>query len=141
MEFCINTAVTPCAHVLTKRTFSCNEVATGCCPGATEESEDASVVAEEWGQRIFIAVKIAEISFFLEEQHLCKNEHRRLQFHACVMGKYTIEVQLLSDLARCCFCRVPCSRRDTAAIWLGATRWFPTAVETQAMVSLGWAPT
>lgn len=82
----------------------CNEVATDCCTGATEQSKDASVAGEEWGQSILIAVKIAEISAFFEEQHLCKNEHHSLQFHASLMGKYTIGVRLLSDLAGCYFC-------------------------------------
>ena len=61
------------------------------------------VAGEEWGQGIFIAVKIAEISAFFEEWHFCKSEHHSLQFHASLTGTCTIGVQLLSDLARCYF--------------------------------------
>lgn len=42
-----------------------------------------------------------------------------------------------STLAGCYFCF---SRRGTAAIRPGATRWFPTAVEAWPGASPGWAP-
>lgn len=136
----------PCCRVFTQRNCLAAlamKLQLIIAPGRLSEPKMllCEVVGEEWGQRILIAVQVAEISAFFEEQHFCKNGHHSLLFGASLMWKYTIRVQLLPDLAGCYFCRVPCLRRDTAAIRLGATRWFPTAVKTQAMASLGWAPT